>query len=288
MDLSIIILNYNSGNMLAECLSAACHSAAGLDFEVYAVDNASSDGSFQAARYSIGSLSNIRWIENKENIGFARGNNPAIRLSHGRWIALINPDTLVQGDALARLVQLVDSLPQAGIAGGKLLYPDGGFQWACRRKIPTPSTALARLTGKPVHYNYPDDPDQEMEVEAVSGSFMLIRRKTLEQVGLLDESFFMYGEDLDYCLRTRQAGWQILYQPAAVAVHAKGESSRRGNLKALYEFYRAMWVFYRKHYAVQKNGLLNSAVLGGIIILGAGRIMTYPFRADKRVGSRHS
>jgi hypothetical protein len=288
MDLSIVILNYNSGNMLAECLEAACRSAAGLDFEIHAVDNASSDGSFEAARHRFGPLTSIRWVENKENIGFARGNNPAIRLSQGRWVALINPDTLVQGDALARLVRLVDPLPRVGIAGGKLLYPDGSYQWACRRKIPTPGTALARFTGKPMHYNYPDDPDQEMEVEAVSGSFMLIRRKTVEQVGVLDESFFMYGEDLDYCLRTRQAGWQILYQPAVAAVHAKGESSRRGSLKALYEFYRAMWVFYRKHYAAQRNGLLNSAVLSGILILGAGRIVAYPFRADKRVGSRYS
>jgi hypothetical protein len=107
-------------------------------------------------------------------------------------------------------------------------------------------------------------------------------------VGVLDESFFMYGEDLDLCLRTRQAGWQVWYQPAAVAVHAKGESSRRGNFKALYEFYRAMWVFYRKHYAARKSGLVNSAVLSGILLLGACRIVAYPFRADKRVGSRFS
>jgi GT2 family glycosyltransferase len=288
MDLSVIILNYNSGSHLSGCLKAAAASAEELECEFHVIDNASTDGSYEAARRSAAALPGIHWQANPGNVGFARGNNPAIRRSLGRWVALLNPDTLVQKDALAALVRFADSMPPAGIVGGKLLYPDGSFQWACRRRIPTPRTALARLAGKPLHYNYAEDPDQQMEVEAVSGSFMLVRKEALDQVGLFDEAFFMYGEDLDLCLRVRRAGWHIWYQPRSVAVHAKGESSRRGSLKAMYEFYRAMWVFYRKHHAAGRNWLLNAAVYGGILLVGGWALVAYPFRVDKRVGSRNS
>ncbi len=286
VDLSILVLNYNSGDHLLSSLSAALVSASGLECELFAIDNASSDDSFQKAMNVIGTFQSIHWIPNSRNVGFARGINPSLRRARGRWIALINPDTRVQNSALADLVRFGDSLNSAGILGGKLLYPDGQFQWACRRKIPTPKTALARLLGRKAHYNYSEDMNQSMEVEAVSGSFMLIRQSILKKVGYFDEAFFMYGEDLDFCLRCRAAGWKIRYQPQAVAVHAKGESSRQGNYRALYEFYRAMYIFHRKHVAPQQSWPANALIQAGIFLLGAWNLALYPVRRDKRVGSR--
>jgi len=286
IDLSIVVLNYNSGDYLLSALSAALCSASGLECELFAIDNASTDDSFPKAREVIGSFQSIHWIPNTCNVGFARGINPSLRLAQGRWVALINPDAKVQGSTLADLVRFGDRHPMIGIMGGKLIYPDGKFQWACRRRIPTPKTALARLFGRTRHYNYSEDVNQSMEVEAVSGSFMLIRQSVFNKVGYFDEDFFMYGEDLDFCLRCRKAGWKIQYQPQAVAVHAKGECSRHGNYKALYEFYRAMSVFHNKHFAAHQSWVWNLVIRLGIFLLGTWNLVLYPFRKDKRIGSR--
>lgn len=286
MDLTIVILNYNSGEVLAANMKAALLGAPGLETECYAIDNASMDGSFQKAQTRLKEFKNIHWIHHDTNLGFSRGINPSLKKAQGRWIALLNPDTRIQSNALATLVKYGDEHSSIGILGGKLLYPNGEFQWACRRRIPTPKTALARIFGGRRHFNYPEDINQEMEVEAVSGSFMVIHKALLDTIGAFDQEFYMYGEDLDYCLRCRKAGWKVFYLPAASAIHAKGESSREGNYKALYEYYRAMHLFHRKHLAAKRSSSVNALIYSGIWLLAGWNLLIYPFRRDKRIGSR--
>ncbi len=170
----------------------------------------------------------------------------------------------------------MDEHPRVGIAGCKVLNRDGTLQLACRRSIPTPRVAFYRLTGLSLlfpksrlmaEYNMTyTNPDQTHEVDAVSGAFLMIRRKVVEQIGLLDERFFMYGEELDWCLRAKRAGWAVMYHPDAQIVHYKGESTKYNSRKAAVEFYRAMYLFHRKHFAKDHSIFGNALIYVGIFI----------------------
>jgi len=274
--LSVILVNYNVREFLRQALRSIKRALRELPSEVIVVDNASDDGSVELVREE---FPEVRLIANSENLGFARANNQAIRLARGRYLALINPDTLVREDTFRTLVDFLEAHPEAGLVGCKVLNADGSLQLACRRSIPTPWVAFTKLSGLSSlfprtrlfgRYNLTYlDPDQTTEVEAVSGSFMVFRREIIESVGLLDEDYFLYGEDLDWCYRIRKAGWKIYYVPATSIVHFKGQSSRKSGYDDLLLFYRAMLIFVRKHFRYRYLFLPQWFLMAGIGIRGA-------------------
>jgi GT2 family glycosyltransferase len=271
--LSIIIVNYNAGHYLEKCLKSVYAETKQIPFDIWVVDNNSKDESVSMVRRY---FPPVKLIENKENPGFARANNQAITKSVGDYILLLNPDTLIQKNAIEKTVKFMDEHPQTGIAGCKVLNEDGTLQLACRRSIPTPGVAFFRLTGLSklfpnskgmAKYNLTYlNPDQANEVDAVSGAFLMIRRTVVDNIGTLDEQFFMYGEELDWCLRTKKAGWNVMYYPDAKIIHYKGECSKTNRRKAAFEFYRSMYLFHKKHFADNYNPLINIIIYAGIFL----------------------
>lgn len=256
MDLSVVIVNYNVASFLDQALTTLRDSAQGLDYEVFVVDNASIDNSVALVREK---YPQVNLIENEENVGFARANNQALEKVTGRCVLLLNPDTVLRRDTIKTLVSFLDEHPEAGIAGCKVLNPDGSLQLACRRGFPTPGVAFFKIVGLANlfpksrifgAYNLTFlDPDTTTEVDAVSGSFMMIRKEVLDRIGYLDDRFFMYGEDLDLCYRVKKAGWNVYYVPTTEIIHFKGESVKTvPSFKNIRDFYRAMHIFVDKHY----------------------------------------
>src|SRR3990172_1751398 len=255
MDLSVIIVNYNVRDFLENALASAREAMKGIDGEVIVVDNASDDGSVEMVGRK---FPGVRMVANDRNIGFAAANNIALRLSRGRYMLLLNPDTIVKEDTFQIIIRFLDTHPDAGLAGCRILNPDGTLQLACRRSFPTPWVAFTKIVGLASlfprsrlfgRYNLTYlDPEQPAEVEAISGSFMVIRREAQQQVGLLDEMFFMYGEDLDFCYRLNTSGWKIFYVPETQIIHFKGESSKKSYFEHRLIFYRDMRIYVRKHF----------------------------------------
>ncbi len=265
MDLSVIIVNYNVRDFLENALTSVRQAVKGIEAEVIVVDNASDDGSVEMVGKK---FPEVRTIANDTNLGFAAANNIALRVSSGRYILLLNPDTVVQEDTFQTIVGFMDAHPDAGMAGCRILNPDGSLQPACRRSFPTPWVAFTKISG--LSALYPEsrifgrynlgylDPDVSCEVDAISGSFMTIRRETYEQVGGLDEEYFMYGEDLDWCYRVKQAGWKVYYVSGTRIIHYKGESVRRSEIDEVRHFHRAMRVFVAKN---TRRGVLAGLIL---------------------------
>ena len=255
LELSIIIVSYNVREFLEQALLSIHRAVKNISHEVFVVDNASSDGSADLIARKFPA---VRLIRNSTNLGFARANNMAVGQCRGEFICLINPDTIVQEDTFSVLLAFLRNHPQAGAAGCKILNPDGTLQLACRRSFPTPWVAFTKIVGLASlfprsrlfgRYNLTYlDPEQPAEVEAISGSFMVIRREAQQQVGLLDEMFFMYGEDLDFCYRLNTSGWKIFYVPETQIIHFKGESSKKSYFEHRLIFYRAMRIYVRKHF----------------------------------------
>ena len=257
MDISVVIVSYNVSSFLDQALTTLKDSAQGLDYEVYVVDNASTDESVSMIRDK---HSLVKLIENDSNVGFARANNQALKKVNGRYVLLLNPDTVLRRDTLKTMISFLDEHTDAGIAGCKVLNPDGTLQLACRRGFPTPGVAFFKMIGLSDlfpksktfgAYNLTYlDPDSLAEVDAVSGSFMMIRKEVIDKVGFLDENFFMYGEDLDICYRAKQAGWKVFYMPQTDIIHFKGESTKTvPTLKNRRDFFKAIHIFVDKHYA---------------------------------------
>ncbi|MDR6720364.1 glycosyltransferase family 2 protein [Paenibacillus sp. 2003] len=271
LDASIIIVNYNTRQLTLDCLDSVYAFNTSYSYEVIVVDNASHDDSVQAIRKV---YPQVHLIANKDNTGFAVANNQGMKVANGRYILLLNSDTVVQPDTLQTMVGFMDCHPEMGASGCKVILPDGSLDKACKRGFPTPSASFYYAFG--ISRLFPDrpkfnqyqlghlSPDDEYPVDCLVGAFMLVRRETIDQVGGLDETFFMYGEDIDWCYRIKEAGWGIFYYPRTYIVHYKGGSARRKPLKITYEFHRAMWVFHRKHYAKNYNLLMNTAVWMGI------------------------
>lgn len=278
LDLGIVILNWNTRDLLRECLKSVYAARGPLTYRVCVVDNASPDSSAAMVRAE---FPQVLLIENPVNNGYAAGNNLGLRaLGFGpgaegaapRYALLLNPDTVVPPDALAGMVAYLDAHPEAGVAGPKLVLPNGQLDLACRRSFPTPEVSFWRMTGLSKlfprsrlfgRYNLTYlDPDTEAEVDAVVGAFMLVRREAIAQAGLLDEKFFMYGEDLDWALAMRQAGWRARYNPRVSVLHVKRAASRRSR-KAQIAFHEAMLYFYNKHYA-----RVTPFWLGALVVLG--------------------
>jgi len=287
LDLGIVIVNYNTRDLLRDCLKSVYASEGDFSYAVCVVDNCSSDDSADMVRAE---FPQVHLIESPINGGYAYANNLGLRYfgfgcqtsdagqerpSPPCYALLLNPDTELPPTALADMLAFMDERPEAGIAGPKLVRQDGSLDLACRRSFPTPEVSFYRMTGLSKlfprsprfgRYNLTYlDPDQLTEVDSVVGAFMMVRREAIEQAGLLDESFFMYGEDLDWAYRIKQHGWRVWYNPAVEVLHIKEASSKHSD-RARYEFYRAMVIFYRKHYAAQTPFWLHWLILAGIAV----------------------
>ncbi|MBI3972333.1 MAG: glycosyltransferase family 2 protein [Chloroflexi bacterium] len=276
--LSVVIVTHHVLPLLRSCLRAVLASETPYAFEVFVVDTGS-DGSAAVARRE---FPPIVAIEAPENPGYAAANNLALRRARGAYCLLLNPDTVVPPDGLAQTVAAMEADPSIGVLGPKLVRGDGSLDLACRRSFPTPQNALYHFLRlprlAPFHpafgqYNLTyRDPDEAYDVDAVTGAFMLLRREVLAQVGLLDETFWMYGEDLDLCWRSKVQGWRTRYHPAVCVVHLKGQSSKARSLRCTYEFFRAMHVFYRKYYAPRSSAAKNALITAGIVAIGAASV----------------
>ncbi len=286
LDLSIIIVNYNTRDLLRDCLRSIYESQGDFSYEVCVVDNASSDGSAEMVRRE---FPQVKLIESEVNGGWAYGNNLALRRCRARYILLLNPDTVLPPTALQGMLDFMEAHPDAGMAGPKLVRADGSMDLACRRSFPTPEVAFYRIVGlsklfpksrRFARYNLTYlDPDQVAEVDSVVGAFMMVRGEIPEQVGLLDENFFMYGDDLDWALRIKERGWKVYYNPAVQVLHYKREASKQNRRRTRYEFYRAMRIFYLKHYAKSTPLWLHWLILGGIALGGRIVLLKEAFRS---------
>lgn len=254
MDLSVVIVNYNVKYFLEQCLTSVRRASEGLAVEVWVVDNNSSDGSME---YLKPRFPEVHFIENKDNRGFSRANNQAIRQSVGRYVLLLNPDTMVTEDTFHECVRFLDAHPEAGATGVAMYGSDGTFAWESRRGLPVPFTSFCKMTGLCSLFPHSRifgryymrflDRTQPAQIEVISGAFNMLRRETLEQIGLLDEDFFMYGEDIDLSYRVLQGGWKNYYLPTPI-LHYKGESTQKTSSKYVHVFYQAMLIFFDKHY----------------------------------------
>ncbi len=253
-DLSIIIVNYNVKEFLLNLIDSIKKASSGMSVEIIVVDNASEDGSIESLREN---HPDVVLIENKENLGFGKANNIGLEKANGKYLLMINPDTIVREDTLTKMISFFESHPDAGMAGCKVLNPNGTLQLACRRSFPGPWTSFTKVTGLSTlfpksklfaKYNltYLDE-NQTYEVDAISGSFMMMKKEVYNKVGGFDPQFFMYGEDLDLCYRVQQAGYKVYYYHETEIIHYKGESTKRSSIDETRVFYDAMKLFVQKH-----------------------------------------
>ena len=254
MELSIIIVNYNVKEFLQNLLHSIEKASSNIVKEIIVVDNASDDGSVEVIKEKFPS---VKLLENKINVGFGRANNQGLAIAKGKYFLFINPDCIVSEDTLDKMISFFESHPDCGLAGCKILNSDGTLQLACRRSFPGPWTSFTKVTGLSnifsssrifARYNltYLDE-NKTYEVDAVSGSFMMIRKEVYQKTGGFDEQFFMYGEDLDLCYRVQKNDYKVFYVHSTQIIHYKGESTKRSNLDETKLFYDAMHLFVKKH-----------------------------------------
>ena len=267
MDLSISVISWNTRDLLRDCLKSIYSRAPKASFEILVVDNESSDGSQEMIREK---FPQIRLIENKNNLGFARANNQAIKRSSGKYELLLNPDTLVLENALEIMMDFMEKNPRVGMCGCRLLSEDGSVQPSCGR-FPGLFTVFLHMTK--LNYFYPGnrfsrrfmgaglEEGEAREVDWVTGACLLVRRQAVEEIGLLDERFFMYCEDLDWCRRMKNAGWKICYLPRAKVIHYCSQSYEKGSLRIFLEGYKSWFIYLRKHFPRVKIGRLKLLVL---------------------------
>ena len=246
MKLSVVIVSYNVRSYLEQCLQSVQRALEGTEGEVFVVDNHSDDDSVETVRQH---YPWVRLIENQENLGFAKANNQAIRQAQGDYILLLNPDTVVAEDTFHGVLAFMDEHPKAGGAGVMMCYEDGSRAPESRRALPTPWVAALKMMGFTKRYYLSDLPwDQPCRIEVVSGAFCLLRHEAIKTVGLLDEDFFMYGEDIDLSYRLLKGGWENWYLPYSI-IHYKGRSTRKSDYRYVHVFYQAMLIFFQKHYS---------------------------------------
>ncbi len=271
MKLSVVIVNYNVKHFLEQCLHSVQNALKGIESEILVVDNNSVDGSCMMVEEK---FPGVRLIQNKTNTGFSYANNQAIKISRGEYVLLLNPDTLVEEDTFKKIIKYMDSHPDAGALGVKMIDGKGNFLPESKRGLPTPMVAFYKIFGfsrlfphsktfNRYHLGYLDN-EEVHQVEILSGAFMFIRKLALEKSGLLDESFFMYGEDIDLSYRILKSGYKNIYYPETTIIHYKGESTKKGSINYVLVFYRAMAIFARKHFS-KKNAdtfslLINIAI----------------------------
>ena len=246
MKLSVVIVSYNVRELLTACIDSVVKASEGIDAEVFVVDNKSADDTVEVISRD---YPWVHLINNKENLGFSKANNIAIRQSEGEYVLLLNPDTVVAEGTLRGVVEFMDQHPEAGGAGVRMHNADGTLAPESRRAVPTPLVAARKMLGFTKRYYMSNLPwDKPGKIEVVSGAFMMLRRKAIGQVGLLDEDFFMYGEDIDLSYRLLKGGWQNWYLPLDI-IHYKGQSTQKSDFRYVHVFYQAMLIFFRKHYS---------------------------------------
>ena len=285
-DIGIVIVNWNTRDLLRHCLETVLASQ-NVSFRVVVVDNHSSDDSAAMVEHE---FPGVELIASEENEGYSLANNRGLRLlgfdqpvqeDAPRYALTLNPDTELPPDALSNMVTYMDGNPDVGAVGPKLVMLDGSLDLACRRSFPTPMVSFYRISGLSKafpksprfgQYNLTYlDPDVETEVDSVVGAFMMIRKEVIDQVGLLNEKFFMYGEDLDWAYRIKQAGWRIMYHPAVQVLHVKRAASKQSK-RAQQEFHRASLMFYRMHYRQQTSLPMHLLVIAGLMMRGGKRV----------------
>jgi len=273
MKLSVVIVNYNVKYFLEQALHSVRKAVKGIEAEVFVVDNNSVDGSCEMVKRI---FPEVVLIENKNNPGFSKANNQAIKLSKGEYVLLLNPDTVVEEDCFRKICSFMDSTPTAGALGVKMIDGKGRFLPESKRGLPTPKVAFYKMFG--LSALFPTSPkfgqyymgylpkNETNEVAVLAGAFMLLRKQTLTEIGLLDEDYFMYGEDIDLSYRITKAGYKNYYFPHTTIIHYKGESTKKASINYVFVFYRAMIIFAQKHYS-QKHAqlfsiLINAAIYG--------------------------
>jgi len=269
--LSVIIVNYNVKYFLEQCLISVFNSGKSIPMEVFVVDNNSVDGSVDMVREK---FPQVNLIANNDNPGFSKANNQAIRISEGEYVLLLNPDTVVEGDTFTRCLDYMDEHPGAGALGVKMLDGKGKFLPESKRGLPTPAVAFYKIFGLSAlfpkskrfgryHLGYLAE-NEINTVDVLPGAFMLIRKSALDKTGLLDEDFFMYGEDIDLSYRITRAGYSNIYFPDTRIIHYKGESTKKSSLNYVFVFYQAMVIFARKHFSAKSaqtfSVLINLAI----------------------------
>jgi len=275
MKLSIVIVNYNVKYFLEQALHSVRKAVNGIDAEVFVVDNHSVDGSCEMVKRK---FPEVILIENKDNTGFSKANNQAIHLSKGEYILLLNPDTVVEEDCFSKTIEFMDKTPDAGALGVKMIDGKGHFLPESKRGLPTPKVAFYKMFGFATvfpkskrfgqyHLGYLDK-NNIHAVEVLAGAFMLLRKSVLDKIGLLDEDYFMYGEDIDLCYRISKSGYKNYYFPNTTIIHYKGESTKKTSINYVFIFYRAMITFAQKHYT-QKHARLFSFLINIAIYIRA-------------------
>ncbi len=274
MDLSILIVSWNTRDLLAQCLASVYACPPAGEFEIIVVDNASADGSADMIRER---FPLVRLLALERNAGFAGGNNLAINISRGHYLLFLNPDTVVVPGAIETLLNFMDKTPATGAAGSMLLNPDGTLQPSCY-PAPTLGRELWRLFHFDIFYPlalYPMNrwpTDLPRTVDTVQGASFIVRREVIDKVGAFDESFFMYSEEVDWCLRIRRAGWQIYWVPGSRVIHYGGQSTRQVAPAMFLQLYRAKVQYFRKHY-----GAFHSlAYKGELLLASAARLAMTP------------
>lgn len=275
MELSIIIVNYNTYHLTKQTINSLIEKEHNFSYEIILVDNASVDGSIEALKRDFSTLISEGFLKvfiNNSNLGFAKANNIGIRNSVGKYILLLNSDTVVEENCLEKCLSEINKDESIGALGCKVILPDGTLDHACKRGFPTPKASLHYLLKlhkkDPIKYGQYDalhlNENQTGEVDCLMGAFMLMPKAVLNEVGLLDEDFFMYGEDIDLCYRIKENNYKILYYTEAAITHHKGGSSKKRRTKVIYDFHNAMWIFYKKHYYKKYNFAITVLVYLGI------------------------
>ena len=278
--LSVIIVNYNVRAYLEQCLRTVFTALEGVSGDVFVVDNQSTDGSLEMVREK---FPEVRLIANSDNVGFSRANNQAIRASDAEYVVLLNPDTVVGEDVFRKVLAFMDAHPRAGGLGVKMIDGTGHFLPESKRGLPTPAVAFYKIIGLTrlfphsrifgrYHLGHMAE-NVTAPIEILSGACMFLRKKTLDEVGLLDESFFMYGEDIDLSYRITLGGYENWYFPEARIIHYKGESTKKSSVNYVFVFYNAMAIFAQKHFTRRRTDLLSLLINGSIYLSAAGAIV---------------
>jgi GT2 family glycosyltransferase len=273
MEVSVVIVNYNVRHYLEQCLTSLLTALAGISSEVIVVDNNSADGSCSMVREKFDS---VTLISNNHNPGFATATNQGLRAATGKYLLLLNPDTVLPADAITTVLDFMKERPDAGAAGLRMIDGRGRYLPESKRGLPTPSAAFFRISG--IYKLFPHSPsinryyqgdkpsDAVQKIEVLTGAFMFIRREALDKAGVLDEEFFMYGEDIDLSYRITLAGFTLWYIPQPTIIHYKGESTRQSDFNYLIHFYRSMAIFVRKHMSSSRPGLFIMMIRTAIVL----------------------
>ncbi|ALB44135.1 glycosyltransferase family 2 protein [Clostridium beijerinckii] len=275
MKLSIIIVNYNTYDLTKQTIESVIKEHHNFNYEVILVDNASSDGSINKLQdkfRNIVTIKKLHIIINKDNLGFAKANNIGVKFARGKYILLLNSDTVLKENCLEKCIVKMEKDKNIGALGCKVVLANGELDHACKRGFPTPKASLyyflklhEKNPSKYGQYNALHLREDDIgEVDCLTGAFMLMPKLIFDKAGGLDEDFFMYGEDIDLCYKIKELGYKILYYPEAQIIHYKGGSSKKRRSKVIYDFHQAMWIFYKKHYYKKYNFAVTFLVFIGI------------------------